>query len=140
MSTIAPLTRRRFALLTTAAMLAPTAAARAQPFAEFERFAARLRELSGFDPLPRPLVAALADRMSELEKRAIIGRDALPDELRKRVLTALYTGVYTPRGEDQGERIAYPDALMYATVEDTINVPSYCGGLPGFWAQKPETA
>lgn len=121
-------------------MVAPAAIAQAQPFSEFERFATRLRELSGFDPLPRPMVAALAERMTDLEKRAVVSRDPLPDALRKRVLTALYTGVVTPRGGDEGARIGYAQALMYAAVEDTVNVPGYCGGLPGFWAQKPQAA
>ena len=40
--------------------------------------------------------------------------------------------------DGNGKRVAYPDALMYAAIEDWANVPSFCGGLPGYWALPPE--
>ncbi|WP_306118843.1 MULTISPECIES: sugar dehydrogenase complex small subunit [unclassified Roseitalea] len=138
------LTRRSFTMLGTAAFLAPiTAAAQPAPgagdFIGFADFAARCRELSGFDPLPRTLLTRLANRMPEGDRRAVAQRDPIPEPLRKRVLKALYTGVYEPGDGEDGEsvRIGYPDALMYAAVDDSINVPTYCGGLPGYWEQKP---
>jgi len=95
----------------------------------------RLGALAGFDPLPRDLLAGLEKGLGR--DVAALDRDPLPDALQKRVLRALYTGVLP--GPDP-RRIGFSSALMWAAIEDTNNVYSYCGGVPGFWAQPPETA
>ena len=63
--------------------------------------------------------------------------EALPEEVRIRLLEALWTGV-TPG--DDAARIGFSSALMWAAIEESNNVISYCGGVPGFWAEPPETA
>jgi hypothetical protein len=101
-------------------LAAGPAAAAAQ---EFDSFGARCRALTGFAILPRPLVEAA---------RAEPGPDA--DD--KTLLMALYTGSY--EAGDGVVRIAYADALMFAATEEALNTPSFCGGLPQYWAQPPQ--
>ncbi|MBV0911198.1 hypothetical protein [Anianabacter salinae] len=40
--------------------------------------------------------------------------------------------------EDPPERIGFSSAVMWSVIEETNNVISYCGGIPGFWADPPE--
>lgn len=129
------LTRRGFLGSASAAALIP-ATAGAQSGPAFEAFAARCRALSGFDPLPRELVAGALGVLDDMEATAFAEGHAAARDIEKTVLKALYTGAHAPeRGEPV--RFAYSGALMYAAIEDTVNVPSFCGGLPGFWAEPP---
>lgn len=99
-------------------------AAPARAAQDFDSFAARCRALSGFAVLPRGLLAAV---------RAAPGPDA--DD--RTLLHALYTGAF--EGEDGMRRVAYADALMFAATETAVNTPSFCGGVPQFWTEPPET-
>ena len=118
--------------VSTAALLPGIASA--QEFGpSLPAFAAKCRELSGFDPIPRPLLEGVQEIFSEEDQTALIG-DAADASLQKDILKSLYTGMHRPE-EGEPNRFAYSSALMYAAVEDAINVPSYCGGLPGYWAE-----
>ena len=99
-------------------------------------FAERCRELSGFDPVPRSLVEGALRLLDDTEATAFVAGHDAAAEVEKTVLKALYTGMHDP-GDGEPERFAYAEALMYAAIEDTVNVPSYCGGMPGFWADPP---
>lgn len=130
--------RRGFLAGVSALALLPQSAAAQSSVPTFADFAARCRELTGFDVLPRALVGELTSRLPSRDLAAVAGDDAGRDaEVQKVVLKALYTGVYGV-GTDNPDRIAYPDALMYAAIEDAVNVPSFCGGVPGYWAERPE--
>lgn len=119
----------------SAAALMPSAG-----FAEndpsFEDFAAEARASSGFDAIPRDMLGQLYRLLGAQQRRNFVQNRTASDEERKMVLKALFTGQYQA-GEDAPERIAYAQALMFAAIEDNVNVPSYCGGMPGFWAEKP---
>lgn len=116
-----PALDRRAALAGLAALLAAPRATAAE-----DAFAARCRALSGFDPIPRALLEPL---------RAALGEDAGDDALIEALFTGVIPGLETGDGP---ERVAYPQALLWAAVEDWVNVPSFCGGLPGYWAEPPE--
>ncbi len=138
MKTAAILSRRSF--LTGAATAAlvpglPAAQITAPPFAEF---AAACRALSGFDALPRGLIEGAVGSLDAGARSALVG-DSAPEDVQKRLLKTLYAGMHTPE-DGEPSRFAYSQALMYAAVEDSLNVPSYCGGLPGYWAEKPFSA
>ena len=115
--------------------LTPTLAPAQTAPPSFAEFAARCRALAGFDVLPRALIDGLDTHLSPDDRAAVVAQDG--GDVDKQVLKALYTGVLGHGGEAP-ERIGYSDALMYAAVEETLNVPSYCGGVPAFWAEKPE--
>lgn len=126
------LSRRDLLALSAAMMLAPGAAsAQGTSPALMNRLAA----LSGFDPLPQDLLRGLVRALGN--EAAALEREELPADLRDRVLRALYTGVLPG---DTDTRIGFSSALMWGAVEDTNNVISYCGGLPGYWAEPPEAA
>jgi hypothetical protein len=133
--------RRRFIGSVSALALAPMASALSAQEAppSFAEFAEMCRSLAGFDVLPRPLARAAAGVLSDMQKRALVDGSEAAEDLRRDLLKMLYTGVHSP---EQGEmnRLAYAEALMYAVIEDSVNVPSYCGGVPGYWAEKPESA
>ncbi len=125
----AALTRRSFIASVSAAALLPNAlSAQTGPAID-----ALLARLSGFDPLPQDLVEGLRRAVR------INPSDDLSDAFEKRLLRALYTGVL-PASEDEqtGTRIGFSNALMWAAIEDSNNVISYCGGVPGFWADPPD--
>lgn len=132
------LTRRAFLGSASAAALLPSAAP-AQGAPAFEAFAARCRALSGFDPVPRTLTQGALGLLDDTAATAFVEGHAAAREVEKTVLKALYTGMHQPQ-RGVPSRFAYAEALMYAAIEDTVNVPSYCGGRPGFWAEKPEVA
>lgn len=128
-------TRRGFLAGVSATALLPLPA-RGQTPPRFVDFAARCREVSGFDPIARPLLRGAAGILDESAQTAFVEGHSAAGDVQKDVLKALYTGMHRPRNGDP-ERFAYAEALMYAAIEDTVNVPSYCGGLPGYWAEKP---
>lgn len=144
---------RRFVLAGGAAALAPLPAAAQGPALQGAAtkgamlgevaFAARMRALSGFDPLPQPLIVALyaamrADgRLGALPGEAAQSGSGEAAETEKRALKALYSGIW-PGGEGAPpRRLSFAGALQWAAIEETNNVISYCGGLPGFWAEPP---
>ncbi|WP_299784582.1 sugar dehydrogenase complex small subunit [uncultured Marivita sp.] len=128
--------RRSFLGGVSAAALLP-GLAKAQTPLTFESFAARARALSGFDAIPRALLSGARSALADTEIDAFVSEDGSSDNADKTVLKALYTGMHAP-AEGTPERFAYAQALMYATIEDAVNVPSYCGGLPGYWSEKPD--
>lgn len=128
------LTRRALLAISAASALFP-AVAQAQNSTLSPSAMARLADLAGFDPLPRDLLEGLGRALGP-EGRALEA-DSLPDDLQKRVLRGLYSGVL-PGSSDA--RIGFSSALMWAAIEESNNVISYCGGLPGYWANPPETA
>ena len=135
----APRTDRRTLLALTAAAAAFPGASLAQGGAVLPAAMNRLAALAGVNPLPQDLLRGLADALPE-DLRALEQVDrgeALPEEVRIRLLEALWTGV-TPG--DDAARIGFSSALMWAAIEESNNVLSYCGGVPGFWAEPPETA
>ncbi len=100
----------------------------------------RLAALAGFPVLPRDLVSALIDRLEDETLSRLSDQSPLPADLRKRLLNALYTGVLSGVDEDTpAERIGFSSAMMWAALEETNNVISYCGGVPGYWADPPES-
>jgi hypothetical protein len=102
-------------------------------------FDARMRALAGFDPLPRDLVSGLyaaARETGELE--AMMADENRPNDSQARALKALYHGIWTgPDEQAEPRRLAFAEALQWAAIEETNNVISYCGGVPGFWAEPP---
>jgi hypothetical protein len=40
--------------------------------------------------------------------------------------------------EESAVFVTYTDALMWLPVIDFHNVPSFCGGIPGFWSEPPK--
>jgi hypothetical protein len=141
-------TRRRALALGGAGLAAPSLA-RAQSVAEgmtffketgLVRFEEACRALTGFDPLPRPLLMGLFEALGpELAGAVAEGGGALDRDTEARVVRALYTGVLPAQSEEGApRRIVYADALMHAAAEGTLNVPTYCGGLPNFWQEPPE--
>ncbi|SFQ97015.1 sugar dehydrogenase complex small subunit [Poseidonocella sedimentorum] len=134
----ARLSRRLFLTgASTAALLPglPAAQIAAPPLTEF---AAACRALSGFDGLPRVLLEGAATALDDGAKAAFAGGTA-PEDLQQTLLKTLYTGMHSPE-DGAPTRFVYSEALMYAAVEDSLNVPSYCGGVPGYWAAKPAGA
>jgi hypothetical protein len=132
------LTRRRMMASAACAALfgsTHTAFAQASRLSEFQ-FAARLHALAGFDPLPADLVAGLMRGLDAAHPLFLADDAPLPPAERERVLTALYTGVLMPK-DGHAHRIGFADALMWAAIERSNNVISYCGGVPGFWADAP---
>lgn len=132
------LTRRLFLAGASAAALLPGGALAQSSAPTSVEFAAACRALSGFDAIPEALVAGAAKVFADADRTALIEGNA-SDEMKKSLLKTLYTGMHAPE-EGEPERFAYPEALMYACVEDSLNVPSFCGGLPGYWAEKPADA
>lgn len=132
------LSRRLFLGGASIAALAPGLAAAQSSPPHMVAFAAACRDLSGFDTVPNALLDGAARAFDALERSALID-GAAPAELKKRLLETLYTGMHSPK-DGEPDRFAHAEALMYAAVEDSLNVPSYCGGVPGYWAEKPETA
>lgn len=135
MSEITSFSRRGFLGGVSAAALLPGRAF-AQTGPDFETFAARVRDLSGFDTIPRALLSGASSILDQYRMAAFMSEDRASEEADKTILKALYTGRHTPEGGEM-QRFAYSQALMYAAIEDTVNVPSYCGGMPGYWAEKP---
>lgn len=130
--------RRAFMGGVSAAALIPTLGAAQTTPPPMPDIAAMCRELSGFDPVPRPLVSGITDLMPAQDITGLVDGTA-DDATRKALLKALYTGMHRPE-DGAPQRFAYSSALMYAAIEDSVNVPSYCGGLPGYWAEKPADA
>ena len=130
--------RRSFLAGVSAAALIP-GQAWAQGAQTFEDFAARARAMSGFDPVPRSLLTGARRVLDDTQATAFAAGHSAADEVTRTVLKALYTGRHMPR-DGEMQRFAYAEALMYAAIEDSVNVPSYCGGLPAYWADKPGTA
>jgi hypothetical protein len=81
--------------------------------------------------LPR-LEAAAAERGDLARRIAAQGLEPVAEA----VLEGWVIGVYGP--DDDPRFVAYPDALMYRAVADFHNVPTFCGGTPGFWAAPPD--
>ena len=131
----------------------------AQPL-DLEAFLELSRRVTGHTALDArigaPLLAAFSD------SGAIAGLTGLAaDEdsaARRAVLRAWYLGKVSPdglpagedaedlergRGEDAEDDgppdrvLAYEGTLMGVIVADLIPLPSYCGGLPHFWAEPP---
>lgn len=130
--------RRRFLTSACAAALIPGRAL-AQGALTFEDFAARAREASGFDAMDRSVLTGARNVLNDMQAIAFVEGHSAASEVTKTVLRALYTGTHMPRGGEM-ERFAYARALMYAAIEDSVNVPSFCGGVPGYWAEKPKIA
>lgn len=105
----------------------------------FAEFAASARALSGFDVVARPLLRETESLFSDLERQALVAGSDAAAEVQKALLKALYTGKHESQGAPL-RRVAYSDALMYAAIENAVNVPSYCGGVPGYWSQKPNVS
>jgi len=53
----------------------------------------------------------------------------------KEVVRGWYVGIVGP--DEAPTFVTYSDALMYRAVLDVHNVPSFCGGVPHFWAEPP---
>lgn len=132
-----PLTRRAILGGVCASALLPGVALTQTTPPTFAEFTARMRALSGFDALPRMLLQETRNLLDQRQARTVIDGQSDATEVEKTVLKALYTGMHRPE-EGSPQRFAYADALMYAAIEDTVNVPSYCGGLPAYWAEKPQ--
>jgi hypothetical protein len=136
------LTRRRLIAGAAAGALLPAlpgGAGAQQPTLNFVGFAQRMRALSGFDPLPRDLLRALhaaAEEEGGPDIGALTAEDGAPNDAQKRALKALYHGIWTGKDEEK-TRLAFSEALQWAAIEDTNNVISFCGGVPGFWAEPP---
>ncbi|MEO1154970.1 MAG: sugar dehydrogenase complex small subunit [Pseudomonadota bacterium] len=132
-----PVSRRGFVASASALALLPGLARAQSAPPSFAAFSARCRDLAGFDVLPRDLIGGLHKRLPGRDLAGLMSNgDA---DVQKRVLKALYTGVYNVDG-DTPERMGYPSALMYAAIEDAVNVPSFCGGVPAYWSAKPDVA
>lgn len=132
------LSRRLFLTGVSSAALWPglTAAQATKP--PLTDFADICRALSGFDTVPRSLMDGAAQFLDDQARSDLLDGTA-PTAQEKALLTALYTGMHSPE-DGAPQRFAYSEALMYAAVEDSLNVPSYCGGLPGYWSEKPQQA
>lgn len=154
MSAPAP-TRRALLAGAAAAALLPGAALARRPDAGREalaRFMRLSRALTGqrfLDPATGSRIRAfvlgdrdLAPLLPRLEAAAAeegglarrIAAQGLGPAARA-VLEGWVIGVYGP--DDDPRFVAYPDALMYRAVADFHNVPTFCGGTPGFWAAPP---
>jgi hypothetical protein len=98
-----------------------------------------LAALAGVDVLPRDLLRNLEKALGA-DVMALLQRDEpLPEAVRIRVLTALYSGILpAPDPEATGTRIGFSTALMWTAIDRTNNVISYCGGVPHFWADPPQ--
>jgi hypothetical protein len=71
----------------------------------------------------QPLIAALQAQNLQLAAMALA------------IVSAWYTGV---AGDGpQAKVVAYPEALMFRTVQDVLTVPSYCRAAPGYWTARP---
>ena len=135
MSNAAALSRRSFLCGVSAAALSPTLGTAQTALPSMAEIAAMCRELSGFDPVPGSLLSGIVETMPQQDLTALVQASASEDT-RKGLLKALYTGMHRPE-DGAPERFAYSSALMFAAIEDSVNVPSYCGGVPGYWAEKP---
>jgi hypothetical protein len=86
-----------------------------------------------------PAQAAALDRLEGLHRDELLDPARLAGlglrEIAKEVVLGWYLGKVGP--EDDPALVTYPDALMWRAVMDVHNVPSFCGGLPGFWAGDP---
>jgi len=112
----------------------------AQQAPRFVEFAARARALTGFDAIPREVLFGVQANLSAREMQAFTDQSQTGSDDTKAVLKTLYTGITQPQEDTAPERITYARALMYGAIEDSVNVPSYCGGAPGYWAQKPNVS
>lgn len=130
--------RRSFLTGVCATALLP-APLRARSPLTFEAFAAQARRLTGFDTVPRSLLDGVRTHMAASQIEAFAQTPNNNAEATSAVLKAMYTGMYDPR-KGGPVRFAYAQALMYAAVEDSLNVPSYCGGMPAYWTEKPANA
>lgn len=135
MTTQTPLSRRAVLGGVSAAALMPGLSV-AQTPPRFEEFAARARTVSGFDSIPRAVLTGVHDALAPPRRTAFAAGHGASEEVTKTVLHALYTGIHTPR-DGPPQRLGYAQALMYAAIQDAVNVPSYCGGVPGYWAETP---
>ncbi len=136
---IAPLSRRQMMLSGTAVVIfgAGTSGLRAQQ--NSVDVANRLAKLAGFEVLPRDLLANLQNNLDGNAMDRLTDDAPLPDAMRERVLTGLYTGVLPGADKDaMATRIGFSSALMWAAIDQTNNVISYCGGVPHFWAEPPK--
>lgn len=57
------------------------------------------------------------------------------EEAARELASAWYLGVTGP--DDDPAFITYTEALMWRPVLDVHNIPSFCGGVPGFWTEPP---
>lgn len=129
------LSRRLFLAGTSAAALVPVGTLAQTTGPSRPAFAAACRTLSGFDTIPDALLNG-AMRALPARTREALATGTAEEDGQQALLGLLYTGMHAPKGAEP-ERHAYAEALMFAAVEDSLNVPSYCGGLPGYWAEKP---
>lgn len=58
-------------------------------------------------------------------------------ELIQAIVTAWYTGTVDPSNAENGQLIAYKEALMYRTVQDALIVPTWCNFGPLWWTGLP---
>jgi hypothetical protein len=125
------------ALVTAGPLRAQVARVEAPRFVDL---AARLRELTGFDPLPRDLAAAFAEAASDDDDGTFLAGVMDGDAAaRTRAIKALYHGILAPGGDEGAPvRLGYGSALQWAAIEETNTVPSWCGGVPGYWAEPPD--
>ena len=126
-----------------AAGSADTLALAADQAAAPQAFMALSQALTGkpqLDPaLGGRLFAALQKSTPELPQRlaplaqalAAGSLDAASEALGLRILEAWYLGVV------DDIVVSYEQALMFDAVADTLGIPTYCAGAPGFWAAKP---
>ena len=74
----------------------------------------------------------LPQRLAPLTQALAAGSlDAASQALALRILQGWYLGVV------DGVVVSYEQALMFDAVADTVGIPTYCAGAPGFWAAKP---
>jgi hypothetical protein len=64
-----------------------------------------------------------------------LANDAGLGDIARTVTAAWYTG--TVGTGDKAEVVAYADALMYRTVGDALEPPTYCLGGPAWWIEPP---
>ena len=130
-------------LAITAVGAADTLALAADQLAAPQAFMALSQALTGkpqLDPaLGTRLFAALqkttpglAQRLVPLTQSLAAGQlDTASQALALRILQAWYLGLV------DGAVVTYEQALMFDAVADTVGIPTYCAGAPGFWAAKP---
>lgn len=77
-------------------------------------------------------IPALPQQLSPLAQALAVGSlDSASEALALRILEAWYLGVV------DGVVVSYEQALMFDAVADSLGIPTYCAGAPGFWAAKP---
>ena len=100
-------------------------------------YAALVADDPGFPASIRALLALITERSVELPKlQSVLDTERSPlAALPRRILSAWFLGIV---GEGERARcIAFETALNAVIVEDVLKPPTYCYGVYGSWAKKP---